>query len=47
MLIYWSYEAKRNDWEWRGVGHRLRQLGEVFLNFFTKTRWERQFRLIR
>ena len=19
VLIYWSYEAKRNDWEWRGV----------------------------
>lgn len=46
VLIYWSYEAERNDWEWRGVAHRLRQLAEVFLNFFTKTRWERQFRLI-
>ncbi len=46
VLIYWSYEAKRDDWEWRGLGHRLRQLAEVFLNFFTKTRWERQFRLI-
>lgn len=47
VLIYWSYEANRNDWQWRGFAYRLKQLAEVFLNFFTKTRWERQFRLIR
>jgi len=46
VLIYWSYDANRNDWQWRGWGHRLKQLGEVVLHFFTKTRWERQFRLI-
>ena len=47
VLIYWSYEAGRDDWQWRGLGHRLRQLAGVVLNFFTKTRWEREFRLIR
>jgi signal peptidase I len=47
VLIYWSYEADRNDWQWRGFGYRLKQLAEVFLNFFTKTRWEREFKLIR
>jgi signal peptidase I len=47
VLIYWSYEAERGDEEWKGMGHRARQLAEVFLNFFTKTRWEREFRLIR
>jgi signal peptidase I len=46
VLIYWSYEADRDDWEWRGVLYRLKQLGEVFLNFFTKTRWSRMFQLI-
>ena len=46
VLIYWSYEADRNDWKWQGVGHRARQLAEVFIHFFTRTRWERQFRLI-
>jgi signal peptidase I len=46
VLIYWSYEAERNDWQWRGWGHRFKQLAEVVLHFFTKTRWERQFRLI-
>jgi signal peptidase I len=47
VLIYWSYEAGRDDWQWRGFGHRLKQLAGVVLNFFTKTRWERQFKLIR
>ncbi|MFV2073641.1 MAG: signal peptidase I [Thermoanaerobaculales bacterium] len=47
VLIYWSYEAGRNDWQWQGFGHRLKQLAGVFFNFFTKTRWEREFRLIR
>jgi signal peptidase I len=46
VLIYWSYEAKRDDWEWRGVLYRMKQLAEVFVNFLTKTRWERSFRLI-
>ena len=47
VLIYWSYEAGRDAWEWHGFGNRVRQLAEVFLNFFTKTRWEREFKLIR
>jgi signal peptidase I len=47
VLIYWSYEAERSDWQWQGVGNRLKQLADVFIHFFTKTRWERQFRLIR
>ncbi len=47
VLIYWSFEAKRNDWQWRGLGHRLKQLGDVFIHFFTKTRWNRTFRFIR
>ena len=46
VLIYWSYEAKRDDWEWRGVLYRMKQLAEVFVNFFTKTRWSRSFQLI-
>jgi len=46
VLIYWSYEAERDDWEWKGVLSRLRQLAEVFMNFFTKTRWNRMFQLI-
>jgi signal peptidase I len=47
VLIYWSWEAEPNDWQWKGPVHRMKQLGEVLLHFFTKTRWERQFRMIR
>ncbi len=47
VIIYWSYEAQRNDWQWRGLGHRLKQLSDVFIHFFTKTRWSRTFHLIR
>ncbi len=47
VLIYWSFEAPRNDWQWRGLGHRLKQLADVFVHFFTKTRWGRTFKLIR
>ncbi len=47
VLIYWSFEAPRSDGQWHGLGHRLKQLGDVALHFFSKTRWERQFRIIR
>jgi signal peptidase I len=47
VIIYWSYEASRSDWQWHGVLNRIRQLAGVFLHFFTKTRWHRMFHLIR
>ena len=47
VMIYWSYEADRSDWQWRGVAHRLKQLAEVAVHFFTRTRWERTFHLTR
>jgi signal peptidase I len=46
VMIYWSYEADRDDWEWRGVLWRMKQLAGVFLHFFTKTRWDRMFMLV-
>lgn len=47
VFIYWSFESARSDGKWRGFGHRAKQLGEVFIHFFSRTRWDRQFRLIR
>lgn len=41
LLIYWSYEAGREDYEDAGVGATLRGLGSVFVHFFTRTRWDR------
>lgn len=47
LLIYWSFDAAPSDGEWRSFGYRFKQLADVFIHFFTKTRWEREFRLIR
>ncbi len=48
LMVYWSFDTGgREDLNWRGYGHRLRQLTEVGLEFIPRTRWERTFRLIR
>jgi signal peptidase I len=45
LVIYWSFEASTQDLTNPniGIGHIL----DVIAHFFTKTRWERTFRLIR
>ena len=47
LLIYWSYEAEREDYETEGAGATLRSLGSVFAHFFTRTRWDRMLHQIR
>jgi signal peptidase I len=47
LLIYWSYEAGREDYQDEGAGATLRGLGSVFVHFFTRTRWDRMFHQIR
>jgi signal peptidase I len=47
VLIYWSFGGGTSDGVWRGWGQRLAQFGRTAGGFFTKTRWERTFRLIR
>jgi signal peptidase I len=47
LLIYWSYEAGREDYQDTGAGATLRGLGSVFVHFFTRTRWDRMLQLIR
>ncbi len=47
LFIYWSYGGKTSTGQWEGMGAKLRDLGETALGFFSKTRWERTFRLIR
>lgn len=41
FVIYWSYEAEREDYEAEDAGTILKNLGSVVLHFFTKTRWNR------
>ena len=47
FLLYWSYEAEPNSHIWRGPVAKIRQLGSVAVHFFSRTRWDRMFRLVR
>ena len=47
LVIYWSYEADREDYQEEGPGATIRGLGSVFVHFFTRTRWDRMFHQIR
>lgn len=47
LFIYWSYDGPTDDGEWRGLGRRFRRFRGTAKGFFTKTRWERTFQLIR
>ena len=47
LFIYWSYGGKTSTGQWEGLGPKLKDLGETAVGFFSKTRWERTFRLIR
>jgi signal peptidase I len=47
LLIYWSYESEREDYEATGAGATIKNLVSVFTHFFTRTRWERMLHQIR
>jgi signal peptidase I len=47
LIIYWSYEAERGDYEETGAADTVRGLGSVFAHFFTRTRWDRMLHQIR
>jgi signal peptidase I len=47
LFIYWSYGGRTSSGQWEGVVAKVRDLAETVLGFFSKTRWERTFRLIR
>src|SRR5436190_2918681 len=47
LLIYWSYEAEREDYTDEGLGAMVRNITGVVTHFFTRTRWTRLFHQIR
>jgi signal peptidase I len=47
LIIYWSYEAGRDEYQEEGAVAALKGLGSVFVHFFTRTRWDRMFHEIR
>ena len=47
LVIYWSYEADREDYQDEGAGATLKGFGSVFAHFFPRTRWNRMLHQIR
>jgi signal peptidase I len=47
LIIYWSYEAGREDYLDDSPGATIRGIGSVFAHFFTRTRWDRMLHQIR
>ena len=47
FMIYWSFDTDLDSSESRSYGNALKELSTVFLRFFTHTRWERSFRIVR
>lgn len=47
LMVYWSFASDEEPLGWSGYGDRVRQIGRVALNFFTRTRWDRTFRIVR
>ena len=46
-LLYWSYEAEPNSHIWRGPVAKIRQLADVAVHFFSRTRWDRMFTVVK
>jgi signal peptidase I len=47
FMIYWSFETPAESFEVPTPGERLRQLARLPLAFFSRTRWDRTFRVVR
>ena len=47
LMIYWSFESDRSDYQQDGLGDTISGIADVVTGFFTRTRWERLFRQIR
>jgi signal peptidase I len=47
FLIYWSYRASTEDLTGESAGSMLSHFIDVGEHFFTRTRWERTFKVIR
>jgi signal peptidase I len=47
VVIYWSYQAEREDYQDESAGATVKGLVSVFAHFFTRTRWDRMFQQTR
>jgi signal peptidase I len=44
--IYWSFESTTDEYLTDGIEHKIKDLAQTMLNFFSKTRWERTIKKI-
>ncbi|MCP4213163.1 MAG: signal peptidase I [bacterium] len=44
--VYWSYASTTEEYLTPGFMHKIKDLGNTFLNFFSKTRWDRTIKKI-
>jgi signal peptidase I len=47
FMVYWSFAGEVDLMEDPGLRNRLQQMGRVLLGFFSSTRWDRTFRIVR
>jgi signal peptidase I len=47
VILYWSYEAEPNSHVWRGPIAKIEQLAGVAVHFFSRTRWDRMFTVVK
>jgi signal peptidase I len=47
ILIYWSYRASTSDLSGESAGSMIAHFVDLGQHFFTRTRWERTFKLVR
>jgi signal peptidase I len=47
LIIYWSFVTDPNEHLRDSLPDKIEQFADVFINFFTKTRWSRTFSLVR
>jgi signal peptidase I len=47
LMVYWSFESDRADYQDEGLGATVRGLADVVTGFFTRTRWDRILHQIR
>jgi signal peptidase I len=47
LVIYWSFVTDPNEHLHNSLVDKIEQFADVFINFFTKTRWSRTFTLVR
>jgi signal peptidase I len=43
LVIYWSYQSEREDYQDESASATAKGLVSVFAHFFTRTRWDRMF----